>query len=1020
MRPIQLTINAFGPYRGKVDLDFTSFGSSSIFLVTGPTGSGKTTIFDALTYALFNHASGQARELDMLKSQFATDEDFCFVELTFEIGQTIYRVKRSPQQIGPGARVKTRELPAEVEFYKEDQLLATGRNANEAIKDLLGLSFEQFRQIVMLPQGEFRRLLQSNSSEKEEIFRNIFGTEHLQDFQEVLKEKRKKLRDKFKTYETRLEQSLSSIAVGEDSALTQAIEQVDYEKILEILEAWLSEGNKQLTATREEIKALSQTEKEQETFIDLLKEQETLEQAKKELAALEKEISEKKDALKLNQQASEVHKEQEAYEKIVKEFTQIEADLTENLEAQEKIQEELQILTQKNKETKEAEQQLDTIRQEIKKLEAEQEKFAEREQKKQALDEKNIQLKNTYQQIDVLEKMSGKFVEEIKALTADLEKIQTWREELTNAQKKQEELKETQNLLKQKIETLENILTRQAELATLLKENKTTSDQYQKAQKVYEEARQQYFSNLAGVLVGELEEEKPCPVCGSVHHPQPAPTLPDAINEEELQEYEAARDEQKALYTKNSAAMEEKAKQLKAEEARLGVFEEDYAEGLVFSQEKAEDVTEELAKNKKHVERLEEKLSQEQAWRKDLETAQTAAQENQLKLTQEESNATNMEEKIEELEGLLKEIDEHLHFSSATELQTEIERQTATIQRVQKEAETVRNELAEKTNQQTQTETSIAMLETQKQKNKEAQAEQKEIVDALLEKYSLAEAIEIYLLNDETVQAYQEEVKQYEEEKLYNTRQRKKIKEQLENTDDLGSMVEIEENLSKIKVEKEALEDRRDALIAKNSKHQNSLAEIKTNYQESQKIYKPLSIYEELAEIANGSTKTSYVSFERYVLSIYFEEVLFAANQRFEVMTSGRYELVRRKDRIKGAGPEGLEIDVFDRYAGATRSVKTLSGGETFKASLSLALGLSDVIQSEQGGVHVDTLFIDEGFGTLDADSLEMAIETLMELQSTGRLIGVISHVDELKDRIPARIVVENQQEGSHARIEVE
>ncbi len=884
MRPIQLTINAFGPYRGKVDLDFTSFGSSSIFLVTGPTGSGKTTIFDALTYALFNHASGQARELDMLKSQFATDEDFCFVELTFEIGQAIYRVKRSPQQIGPGARVKTRELPAEVEFYKEDQLLATGRNANESIKDLLGLSFEQFRQIVMLPQGEFRRLLQSNSSEKEEIFRNIFGTEHLQDFQEVLKEKRKNLRDKFKTYETRLEQSLASIAVEEDTALTQAIEQADYGKVLEILEAWLAEGNKKLATTRAEIKTFSQTEKEHETFIDLLKEQEVLEQAEKELATLEKEISEKKDALKLNQQATDVHKEQKAYEKIVKEFTQIEANLSENLEAQKKIQEELQTLTQKNKETKEAEQQLDTVRQEIKKLEVEQEKFAEREQKKQALDEKNSQLKNIDQQLATLEKTSEKFAEEIKALTADLEKIQTWREELANAQKKQEELKESKTLLQKKIETLENILTLQAELATLLKENKTTSEQYQKAQKEYEEARQQYFSNLAGVLVGELEEEKTCPVCGSVHHPQPALISPDAITEEELQEYEAARDERKALYTKKSAAMEEKAKQLKVEEARLGVFEEDYEEGLTSSQEEAGDVTEKLAENKEYVEHLEEKLSQEQAWRKDLETAQTAAQENQLKLTQEKSNATNMEEKIEELEVELKEIDENLHFSSAAELQTEIEQQTATIQRVQKEAETVRNELAEKTNQQIQTETSIAMLETQKEKNKEAQTEQKETVDALLEKYSFAEAIETYLLSDETVQTYEKEVKQYEEEKLYTTRQLTKIKEQLESTDDLGSMTEIEENLSKIKVEKEALEDRRDALIAENSKHQNSLAEIKANYQESQKIYKPLSIYEELAEIANGSTKTSYVSFERYVLSIYFEEVLFAANQRFEVM----------------------------------------------------------------------------------------------------------------------------------------
>ncbi|MDN6730769.1 MAG: SMC family ATPase, partial [Atopostipes suicloacalis] len=205
------------------------------------------------------------------------------------------------------------------------------------------------------------------------------------------------------------------------------------------------------------------------------------------------------------------------------------------------------------------------------------------------------------------------------------------------------------------------------------------------------------------------------------------------------------------------------------------------------------------------------------------------------------------------------------------------------------------------------------------------------------------------------------------------------------------------------------------------SSHKDSYQKIERNLKESKGIHSPFETYSDLAEVANGTSKrTNYVSFERYLLSIYFSEILQAANERFITMTNNRYKLVRREEKTKGQSAEGLEIDIFDRYSGKERSVKSLSGGETFKASLALALGLSDVIQSQQGGVEINTLFIDEGFGTLDIDSLEIAIETLMELQSSGRLIGIISHVEELKNRIPARILVENIKEGSQARIEID
>jgi exonuclease SbcC len=1013
-------MNAFGPYRGKVALDFTSFGASSIFLVTGPTGAGKTTIFDALTYALFNYASGESRDIDMLKSQFATDEDLCFVDLTFEVGQETYRVKRIPKQRGPGTRAKTRNYTADVEFYKADQLIGSGREANEAITELLGLSFEQFRQIVMLPQGEFRRLLQSNSSEKEEIFRNIFGTENIQNFQDTLKEKRKQLRKQFETYQTRLDQSLSSIAVEKDSDLASAVEQANYEEVLMLLKGFISQGTKVLTEKRAEIVSIGQKEKAKETYIELLQEKAALEKAKGDLDEAEAEISKWQEALRLHEQAVAVEKEAKVHDKTVKELKQTKDDLAENKGTEAALEKEIEGLEKEAAAAEEAAKNLDVLRQEVTKLEAEQEKFAELEKKSGALKEHQALLKTTQKEIANFETSAENFREDMDALNADIEKIDAWREALAVEQKTKDEVTAAHAKIVTKKEVLEKILRLQEELAGLLKKETAASKKYKAAQSAYEQARQHYFGNLAGVLVGELTENEPCPVCGSVHHPEPATMPADAITEEVLAEIEAERDQAKAGQTEIATAVQHKGAQIQEQKDSLAGVERAYEEELAAVKAEAVTLAEKLTTNTATMKELEEKLGQEKSWRKALTTTQEKSQTNQVNLTEAKSKAENLGEKIEELETAIKAIDEALTFPSPEAIQTAITEHQNKIKSIQEEVERTRKTLTKKKNKQAQVETSIEMLTKQLEKNKQEAKEQEEILEKLLQKYAFEKDFSNYLLPEETKNDYQEAIDKHKEERSYNTRQLKQVTARLDEQEDKQSLTEAAAALSKIKDQKKILEDERDALIAENTKLENSFAEIEKNYQESQKIYQPLSIYEELAEIANGSKTTNYVSFERYVLGIYFREVLFAANQRFETMTNGRYEMVRREERTKGAGPDGLEIDVFDRYAGDTRSVRTLSGGETFKASLALALGLSDVIQSEQGGVHVDTLFIDEGFGTLDADSLEMAIETLIDLQDTGRLIGVISHVDALKERIPARIVVENQQEGSHARIEVE
>lgn len=1037
MRPINLKMEAFGPYRDTVYLDFTKFGSHSIFLINGPTGSGKTTIFDAISYALFNEASGQTRDTDMLKSDFATEEDFSSVELTFEMKNRTYRILRSPKQKGPGERVKVREHASSVELYREEEFLGNGMDANQQIVDLLGLNYEQFRQIVLLPQGEFRQLLISNSRDKEKIFRNIFGTQTIEDFQENLKTKRAEYRKQYQIYETRLQQSIETLDL-ESIKLTnkenyqlfdQAIQRKAYKEILALLELVVKKEKANFNQLNTQLKEINEKEKTYQTLKQLLIEETELENRREELFLLSDGIKSDQQKLEKNKSARAVEKENTRLIDLQKEKESIGDTIKQRIEKSQKLKKKIEDLKIAEESSKKDEVRLDEVRADIHSLVLELKKFEELKEKKNFIQKSEENLKRIANELKKYTRTEKELTNQMDFLKKDISKLSLWRAELAENKKIQESLRE---LVEEKSESkvrLQKIINLQKKLKTFIEENKFLDEKYQLSEEKYKNGREKYFNNLAGILAKDLVEDEACPVCGSKEHPKPKSFKDEFLSEEKLEELEKNREVDKLNHKKIEIEIDKTAELIKEELSLVGkdsdsqLLEEDFQEELQLLSDELKELKDDSQRINKNIQSLEESIKQEDNWRKSLDEIQENLQNSKLALVEARKDQSTEESKVKESDDLIKSIRKDLSAESANELEEKRTVLEKEIEEIEKRAKEIQKSLSDRISEETGIESSLKVLKEQLEKVKQEKNQQERLLTDLFERYQLDDKFTELILQDKESKELEEKIKGFGKEQDYTSRQLERVNLQLKEYKDqsLKKEAEIENYLLELTLKKEKLEKQRDEIIKQRASHMSSYQEIEKNFKESKEIHKPLELYSDLAEIASGSSKrTNYVSFERYLLSIYFSEIISAANERFIKMTNSRYELVRREEKTKGQGAEGLEINIFDRYSGKERSVKSLSGGETFKASLALALGLSDVIQSQKGGVEIDTLFIDEGFGTLDADSLEMAIETLMDLQSSGRLIGVISHVEELKDRIPARILVENVKEGSHARIEID
>lgn len=912
MRPLKLTMSAFGPYAGRMELDFEALGTGGLYLITGDTGAGKTTIFDAISFALFGEASGANREPGMLRSKYADPKTPTEVVLTFRYAGKEYTITRNPEYMRPKGRGEgmTKQGANATLVYPDGHLVDRLKDVNAAVRDILGLDREQFSQVAMIAQGDFLKLLLADTKERQKIFRNIFHTNLYVELQDQLSSQANAIKSKWEYAGNSIRQYQEGILWAESSPLSEQGQRaregnLPTAEVLSLLDALLEEDRQTQKAL--EIQ-LADTEKKLDGVKGQLNKAETYQRTKSALAQAEEKLAATTPLLAQYRQELEVQQaklpQQEA---LGKEITAIELTLSDydRLAALQKD------LTAAQQQKQQAEAELET-----------------------AQGQRN-------------------------ALAEELDNLKAERKTLENCGAEKEKLLRQKQTHQENQEALQQLVRDIAKLYTQQKKWKNAQDLYVAAEekstrrmREYDAKNKAFLDEQAGIIAGRLEEGQPCPVCGAIHHPAPAVMADFAPTEADVkqakQAYEKAARETEAA---SSAAAAEK--------------------GKVVSQEET------LAKQ---IASLLEAM--------EIAKAETAAQ---------------------------------VRISEYAAAITALDLQIAEISAAQKRKEALDTLVPQKEQAISDKDGRISTLRESLASANTAIRSAAEQMEALRKKLPFA---------DKSAAAAQRDGKQRELKALQNALDAAQkhydgCKDTLSNLN--GSAEQLRKQLeSEEERNMEALTREKDALTARRTELQNLQKPIHTrlttnetckkNIQSKAQEYSALEEKQKwlcaLSDTANGRISgKAKIMLETYIQTTYFDRILARANVRLMKMTGGQYELKRRVDEENRRSQIGLELDVIDHYNGTQRSVKTLSGGESFKASLAMALGLSDEVQMSTG-IQLDTLFVDEGFGSLDPESLDQAYNTLASLTEGNRLVGIISHVAELKARIDKQIVVTKEKCG--------
>jgi len=901
MRPLQLTISAFGPYAGRVELDLERLGKSGLYLITGDTGAGKTTVFDAITFALFGEASGENREPGMLRSKYAAAETPTEVELTFSNHGKTYTVCRNPEYERPAKRgggVTTQKAEAQLTL-PDGKVITKLRDVNAALTEILGVDRQQFSRIAMIAQGDFLKLLLADTQERREIFRKIFKTSRFQELQDRLKAETAALNRQYEAHRAGVEQYISSIQWGQAQP-----GELPTEELLERLRELLAEDAGALEAQEGLLAGL---EKELEAVNTNLGKAEELYRRKAELAVAERRqealnvrLEDCGDALRREKEKEEVRKALE------KEITLLQGELPE----------------------------YDALEELRGGLLAHRKDWAEKKAERETAGGKKYVLE---------QKLAAQKEEHASLLDCGEEQAR-----LTYARKRGEE----------RVQTLESLLGEAKKCARLQREFREAQEVYlaqqreaDAAQQHYQMLNRAYLAEQAGILAQTLVEGQPCPVCGADHHPSPAAVSAQAPSEKMLKEAKTTAEQSQ----KKAAAASAKSGELK------GAWETQTAH-LTEGLREIECPIEEAAS------RLPVLLEEEKRGIREMTLALGEIEKKIGRRAQLEAEIPKEEEVLKALEEKLRTLDTATALGEA-KVKT-LEEQCAAMS------------------------------------GKLRFAGKREAAAAIRAKSAELDAMKNALERSE------KEYREVSEEAAARAGQIAQLKQQLSAADapdreqEELKKAEIQKKRSELLAEKTQLHSRLDGnrrILEQISVKQKDLTETENRF-----IW-----MKALSDTANGNVSgKEKVMLETYVQMTYFDRIIARANTRFMVMSGGQYELQRRKEAGNNRSQSGLELDVVDHYNGTLRSVKTLSGGESFKASLSLALGLSDEIQSSAGGIRLDTMFVDEGFGSLDEESLQQAIRALADLTEGERLVGIISHVGELKERIDKQIVVKKERSG--------
>ncbi|WP_216829603.1 AAA family ATPase [Alkalihalobacterium elongatum] len=1021
MRPIKLTLTAFGPYKQKEVINFRDLKEHRLFVISGNTGAGKTSIFDAICFALYGEASGEDRnDSRMLRSHFAADEDHTSVDFEFELRGRSYRVFRQLAHIkgtnktATGDKYELYETTGGQEVLLVDRL--TVSQVNEKLQEIIGLTKEQFSQIVMLPQGEFRKLLTSETEDKETILRKIFKTGLFKHVTERLNEKRQSSQ---KVYEKqRQERDLhiknifENLPKRNDSLLTEVFTQENY-NTNQVLEALSNERAYYQQETEKQQQRFNEQNGYLQVKTKLFHEAKAInerfdhfERKQKQDEALENkkpEMNEKERELTLAETASQLEVHEAHYQEVGQELQVIKDQLTKTKADFVRAEKDMDIAQKTYKVEEEKQQEREDVAVLVNKLKEYVPKVEQLEENQTLLQGMKNRVEQLKQELENLMLQLEQYKGKKNDITGEIKRLET------NSQGYAGKFEQLQNIkiqVKAVHEYIQLIEVQTKKSNQMLKEEVSFSE----VKNDYNQLEAHWIAGQASLLAEHLHEGNSCPVCGSVEHPAKAIRKEDMPTKELLEQKRNEKDTVEASYRKLQAELSTIHVQLNTKEQEvsdLGIAVDDLDETLQQLTEKETVLQEEinqlkleqseLEQHKKVLEQVERNFEQA-----DMKKVQVDKEYNEIVITFEKEMSLH--------EQLLKDIPDQLQ--SLVQLQREIRLREDEKEQMERQWKAVIDAYNETKERFYTTKTTIENLEKQVEATREKKDKAYDKFQQQLDATGFLTEEQYHEAKREKFErdALREEIETFKTDLLTTKKQVAELEIDLKGKERLD-LVALENELQQLE---QIIEEVRLAYIQMETyvklidKSVTDIEGASEKVKEAEQLY---YIHKDLYDVVRGDNAKK-ISFERYLLIEFLEQIIQVANQRLTRLSNGQFQLVR-SDRLEKRGKQsGLGLDVYDNYTGQKRDVKTLSGGEKFNASLSLALGMADIIQSHQGGISIETMFIDEGFGSLDEESLSKAIDTLIELQQSGRLIGVISHVQELKQAIPAILDVKKTKQG--------
>ena len=926
MKPLKLTMSAFGSYAGKNVIDFTG-QQQGIFLITGDTGAGKTTIFDAITYALYNQTSGGERNGNMMRSQYAQPETETYVELEFLYRGQTYRVRRNPDykitKTLKNGKIREQKVPHSVELTLPDgTVFPEKKNATDAkIIEILGLTADQFSQIVMIAQGDFLKLLYTKSDERKMIFSKLFRTDIYWKIQENLRRKSMEMDERIQENDRAFEQEKSRIILLPES------EELPLDELVERLRERLKDALKEQNLRRANVEELNKKITKYEEINKLFRSLEKIRQTGKELEARQAESKERRQQIENARKADKV---------LVAE--------QQNLRQQQEVEQSAQAIAKMTETLANDQEMFETLKT--------QQQEAEAKQKREAADiqKKMLALEQSFPSYEALQNARSE-EQQAKKVWEDLGK--TSEESFHKKEAGIAALKEQQK--------------RQEQVVEQTKKNwEQTSLSASESAKHYEHMYEAFLKEQAGILAENLSAGCPCPVCGSTIHPDPAKLSDHAVTELEVEQAKKTR-----------AAAEEK-------------------RDLAYAAFEAE---------KTEKQKLAQAVEKEEA---DFVLAQTIAKQQRKEA----------EQNYVSLQKIAEQIREKLVYPSLAEAKKQYAAMQKALEAAEQEIAKKRqkvSELAEAMN--TLKGQKLAEEENQKTAKKLAVKTEKEYAK-LLEKSGFVseETYHLAILPERSRSKLEREEKEYESQCLRQQSEQKLLEKQVSGK----TYTDTTELNEQLKAEKQALKEAEKTYMELHTAYENDrsvLQNCAVYLEKGKKLESEDQVIKSLSKTANGRLSGSAkIDFETYIQRQYFKQIIHEANKRLLTMSNHQFILKLKEEANTGRKTnEGLDLSVYSLVTDSERDVKTLSGGESFLAALAMALGLSDIVERSAGAIHPDMMFIDEGFGSLDAQSRQQAIEVLAELAGDSRMVGIISHVTELKEQIDRKLVVSRTDKGSRA-----